>query len=440
MPKIPSSLEELLFLFRPCFTAPSFETFRALCVGFISRVGPRTITGCLKGARLQGVWHHSKAHRFFARASWSCDDIGLKLLNFVTERLIPTDGPLLLAIDDTLFIRSGRKVAGSFFHYDAAASNRSGKCSAWGNNWVVLGFVVRLPFMPKRSICLPLLFRLWRPGDKERTKPKLARELVELVAKRHRKREIQVVGDSAYATGAFAKLPPGVTLTARLRRGAALYELTPPRTGKRGRPRKKGERLPSLAEIADNPQTDWQRLKVRRYGKTARIEVHAFDCLWYEVFDSQPARVLLVRNRNRSEGFDVALVTTDPEPTPEQLISRYADRWSIEVCFQDAKQIVGVGEARNRTERAVSCTVPFGFICLTLVVTWYALYGHAPGDIADHRLNAPWCRTKAAPSVADMLAKLRRVIIATPFLPSPLHKPTCQEITAVTQAWAAAEL
>ena len=150
--------------------------------------------------------------------------------------------------------------------------------------------------------------------------------------------------------------------------------------------------------------------------------------------------MVLVRDQDRGKGFDLALVTTDLEATPEQLISRYAKRWSIEVASFDAKQLIGVGEARNRTERAVSRTVPFGFLCLSLVITWYALYGHAPEDVAGHRLNAPWYRTKAAPSLADMLAKLRRVIIATPFLTGPLHKPTYQEITAVTQAWAAAEL
>ncbi len=35
-----------------------------------------------------------------------------------------------------------------------------------------------------------------------------------------------------------------------------------------------------------------------------------------------------------------------------------------------------------------------------------------PADVDDARAQAPWYRTKAQPSVADMLTKLRRVIPA----------------------------
>jgi len=57
-------------------------------------------------------------------------------------------------------------------------------------------------------------------------------------------RHIHVVTDSAYAGGELKKLPPRVTWTTRLRKDAALYGLPPQRTGRRGRPRQKGDRLP----------------------------------------------------------------------------------------------------------------------------------------------------------------------------------------------------
>ena len=63
---LPSSLNELLILFSPCFTRPTFRTFRALLAGQISQTGLRTVTGMLVGARLQAVWHHARAHRFFS--------------------------------------------------------------------------------------------------------------------------------------------------------------------------------------------------------------------------------------------------------------------------------------------------------------------------------------------------------------------------------------
>jgi hypothetical protein len=40
-----------------------------------------------------------------------------------------------------------------------------------------------------------------------------------------------------------------------------------------------------------------------------------------------------------------------------------------------------VGEARNRTRRAVERTVPFGLICFSVVTVWYTLHGHCASDV-----------------------------------------------------------
>src|ERR1019366_9332496 len=147
-----------------------------------------------------------------------------------------------------------------------------------------------LPFL-ERTVCLPVLFRLWhqrRPAyakadkpDPERPgKPAMARELVDLLAERLSGRRIDLVGDAAYATEAWRGLGATVTVTSRLRANAAIYKPTPERTGKRGRPRKWGRRLPRLAEIATSPATRWVEHTVRRYGKTETLLLHTLDCLW----------------------------------------------------------------------------------------------------------------------------------------------------------------
>jgi hypothetical protein len=83
------------------------------------------------------------------------------------------------------------------------------------------------------------------------------------------------------------------------------------------------------------------------------------------------------------------LVTTDLDSSAEDLVARYAARWRIEQAFADARQIIGVGQARNRTRRAVERTVPFGLICFSMVTVWYALHGHAPEDVTGHRGSGP---------------------------------------------------
>ena len=410
---LPTSLVCLLSLFRPCFTAPSFATFSGLALGFLARVGRHTVTGCLQAAGLAGLWHHARAPLLLAGA-------------LVAGRARP-----LPARARGREARARRRAA--------PARRRRHPPSPLGQEGLRLPLALRrrgedeagpalglgqqlgLPrrrrpaSLPRPPLCLPVLFRLWRPKQPRRTKPWLARELVELVASRYPGRRLEVVADAAYAAQALASLPENVTVTARLRRDAALFGLAPPRAGKRGRPRTKGERLPSLSQLADDPGTEWQTVAVSRYGHSAEVRLHGVRCLCYGVFAGQEVTVVLAREEKTTAGFDLALVSSDTEASAPALVERYARRWAIEVCFQEAKQLAGVGEAQNRTREAVERTAPFGFLCLSLAVVWYALFGHAPADVHEHRARAPRYRTKAHPSLADMLAKLRREIIAAQF-------------------------
>ena len=122
------------------------------------------------------------------------------------------------------------------------------------------------------------------------------------------------------------------------------------------------------------------------------------------------------------------------QQTPE------GERWPIEVCYEDAKHVFGVGQARNRTRNAVERTAPFQFLTMTLVIVWYALHGHHPDDVAEHRARAPWYLSKTNPSSTDMLAKLRRTIIAAQYHPGRGATPTPAVFTQVQHAWAAAGL
>lgn len=72
----------------------------------------------LGASGLSGVWHHSRAHRFFATTRWNPDHLGLILLGLIAGWLVPVDAPIVLAVDDTLFRRSGRKVHAACWAYD----------------------------------------------------------------------------------------------------------------------------------------------------------------------------------------------------------------------------------------------------------------------------------------------------------------------------------
>ncbi len=129
--------------------------------------------------------------------------------------------------------------------------------------------------------------RVPRPGGAaDGSRLWLACRMAQMLAGALPGRRIHVVADAAYAGEELKKLPPGVTWTTRLRKDAALCELPPARTGRRGRPRAKGVRLPSLDVLAR--RAAFGPVTVTRYGKTATIHAEAITCLWHGVFGPRP--------------------------------------------------------------------------------------------------------------------------------------------------------
>jgi hypothetical protein len=437
VPTLPGAFTRVLAAFRPCFTAPTFQTFTMMVAGLVAQPVRRTVCGMLTGAGPARVWHHSRAHRFFSHARWNPQQIGLLLAELIVSQLLAAGAPITVAIDDTLFRRRGKKVhAAGWFHDGSAA----GKVElGFGNNWVVVAMVVTLPFC-SRPVALPVLAALAVKGGP--AKPDLARDLLDLIAEHFGDRDIHAVGDSAYGCGAFAGLGDAMTMTTRAKINATFYHLAPPRTGKRGRPALKGKRIGTPTEVARS--ATWKTVTVSRYGATNTVKIAEQVCLWYGTWRTDTVRVILVRDTGRTtktsttSGYDIALVTTDPTATAEEIIARYAARWSIEVTFFDVKNILGAGQARNRVPQAVQRTVPFGLFCHSILIVWYALHGHHQHDAAHRRTSAPWYRTKTEPSTLDMLTKLRHQIIATRFMPTTPRPATTQEIMEVQQAWAQA--
>jgi DDE superfamily endonuclease len=411
--QVPTSLAGLLSLLAPCFTQPTLQTFSMLVVGFVGRVRDCTVTGMLQAAGLAGEWHHSRAHDFFARRRWDPDELGLILLDFLVSVFVKAGAPIRLALDDTLFGRSGRRVWGAHYLHDGAQPEGSGRRTRWGNCWVVVVLVVELPCLGGRPVGLPILFRLFRPKDDQHrdrpSQPELARTLIDMVLARFPARVVELVMDGAYATKAWRGLPDRVTVTTRMRANAAVFALAPPRTGKRGRPALKGARLASLTRLAASAV--FTPVTITGPDGRSRVEhVWSTTCLWYGPFHTRPVVLMLIRKPDRTDGFDVALASTDTTATTAGLIARHDSRWTIETAHQEAKAH-GVGQARNRVQRAVERTVPFGFLTQTITIAWYALHGNPDADLHARRRQAPWYRQKTTISYSDMLAALRHELI-----------------------------
>jgi hypothetical protein len=437
---LPASLGGLLLMLRPCFTGPSFATFCGLAAGLCGQVRRRTVCGMLLGAGLSRCWPHDRAHYFFARAAWDLDELGLAVARVVVALLVPAGEPVAVAVDDSVFRRSGRKVWGAAWQHDGSSPARN-KLS-FGTCFVTAGIVVRLPFLA-RPACLPVLARLHVPGTgrqgrrARRQAPAAstvttAAALVALLAGAFPGRRIDVAADAHYHGPALRDLPATVTWTTRLPRNAVLFAPAPPRVRKPGRPPRKGPRLGTPADLA--AAAAWTPAIVRIYGRDTAEDLAEVTCLWYGCLDTITVRVILARDAVTT----LALVTTDLAAPAAALIERYAGRWSIEQAFSDARHVLGAGEARTRARNAVERTVPFAMLVHTLVVLWYARHGHDPADITARRQAQPWYTAKTGPSFEDMLTKLRRVLITARISGGSAAHPEPGQIQAVLAAWHAA--
>jgi hypothetical protein len=403
-------------------TAPSFTNFLVLLAGWVF-AGRRTVTQMILAAGAMEEKHFSTYHRLFATARWSRDRLGLAVFGLLEPWL---EGTIFLAIDDTLARKRGQKMFGTGMHYDPLLSSRGKRITNWGHSWVVLGVVVRFPCWPDRPFCLPILFRLYlnqKRAAKERrryrTRPELAVELLEILCRFRRSRRFHALADSAYGgQSVLAVLPENCDLTSRLTLKARLYGAPPKRQpGQKGRPRKRGERLPTPEAMLEQRA---RRLCLAIYGRCEKARVCDVEARVYAVPD-RPLRVVAVEALRGGRGRE-AFYSTSFQATAEEILTWYAWRWSAEVTFHDSKQHLGFEDPQGWTRQAVERTAPTAMLLYGLILLWYVKEGHQDGR------EYPWYPSKKHPSFFDMLSTLRRKSIRQQVLSLGLSGPGSRKV------------
>jgi DDE superfamily endonuclease len=196
-----------------------------------------------------------------------------------------------------------------------------------------------------------------RRGKRHKKISEWAWQMLLVLRRWYPKREIVAVADRANASlkllDRCRKLTNPVTFITRLRLDAALYEPAPPRRpGQIGRPRLKGERLPNLSEVAQDPKTAWKPTTIANwYGSgQRRVEIASETAVWYSTgLFALPVRWVLVRDPEG--GFKTqALLCTDLEADPEKILSWFVMRWQLEVTFQEVRRHLGFETQRQWSE------------------------------------------------------------------------------------------
>lgn len=385
-----------------------------LLIGTVLARGRRTVTSWIRAAGLSGEFR--RCYTTVSAAGKRADLMAARLAHEVVKPLVTGAARLTFALDDTPTERYGRHVQGAGVHHNPTPGP-AGSPFVYGHVWVVLGLLAAHPAWG--VVALPLLARLYvreknlaaiapqhRPAFK--TKLELAADLVRWAARwlGFLGKPLWVVADGAYAKAPFLKpmRSLGVTVVSRLRRDSALWTVPGPRPPhRRGPSRTYGEHRIDLAKRAGQ-RRGWTTGTFTLYGKETAKRYKTFVATW------RPAggaiRVVLV---DEPTGW-AAFFCTDPAAAVADVLAGVADRFSLETCFRDCKEVVGAGQQQVRF---VWANVGAFHLCLwafTLTEAW--AWNRAEKEMVGHRSASPWDDDPRRPSHADKRRAWRRALLA----------------------------
>jgi len=395
-----SAWQGLLLMFFFAFSDPVRPTFQRLLTGWVLATGRRTICGIIPFADPEHSRPHDAYHYLFTHARWFLSSLWWHWARFVIEKFAPS-GPVPLDLDDTLFHKSGKQVDGAGWWRDAVRSTGTHTVHALGLNLVLLTLRVRAPWGGE-PLGIPINMRLHRKDGESLLE--LAEAMVREVAGWLPGREFSLCADGFYAALAGHGLPRTV-FTSRMRRDAALYEEpAPARKGQRGRPRKKGARLPTPEQLAARAR-NWERVQVEERGQLKERLLFTCVVLWYTVCGSRPVRLVISRDPAGHEEDDF-FFTTETSIQPQAVVGTTAGRWCIEDTFRNTKQFLGAEEPQVWKGQGPERAAGLSFLLYGLVWVWYLLYGYKHTEMP----RREWYRHKQHPSFQDALYALRQVL------------------------------
>jgi hypothetical protein len=418
---LPATMIRLLVPFAPLFSRRVWQNAQVLLMGAILAPGRRTVSSALRAMGLDRHKGFHRYHRVLSHASWSSVKASRVLLGLLVEMFVPAGDPLLVGIDETLERRWGKKISAKGVYRDPVRSTQDNFVKSSGLRWVCVMLLVEIPWAA-RVWALPFLSALApseryaaKRGKRHKKITEWAWQLLLVVRRWYPQREIVAVADRAYASlkllDRCRKLRDPITFITRLRLDGALYEPAPPRRpGQIGRPRLKGERLPNLSVVAQDPKTVWKPTEIANwYGSEDRtVEIASQTAVWYSTgLFAVPIRWVLVRDpegRFKTQ----ALLCTDLDADPQKILSWFVMRWQLEVTFQEMRRHLGFESQRQWSDMAIRRTTP-ALLGLFSLVTLFA-HGRMR-QAAGVLWQTAWYR-KRDPTFSDALAMVRKELWA----------------------------
>jgi hypothetical protein len=428
---VPRILAEWLWPFIGCFTASNWNHVLVLVAGAVLSPGRRTVTAALRVMGLDQSASVAVYHRVLSTARGSARFAAHQLLELLVIAFVP-QGPVIIALDDTIERRWGRKIRKRGIYRDPVRSSHGHFVKVSGLRWLCVMLLAPVPWagcvwaLPFLTILAPSERYAQKRGRRHKKLTDWGRQALLQTARWLPDRRIVAVADSSFSVIELLRsVSPHVDVVTRLRLDAGLYEPPPlPRPGARGRPRVKGARLPTLNERVADPATAWQRVVIQGwYGRTQhRLDVATGTALWHHPGRRVLIRWVLVRDAEGSKEPQ-AFLCTDLNAEPTEILGWFVRRWRVEVTLAEVRRHLGVETQRQWSDLAILRTTPALLGLFSLVTLWANRIKGEHGVLPNRVRWYP----KADPTFSDALALVRLELWTSPtFATSPEHRESAK--------------
>lgn len=418
MPFLPTVIVSLLANFAVVFTSPTWKYAQTLIVGAILCNGKRTVSSVLRVMGLAHKPRFERYHRVLSKAQWNEFRLTRILLGLLIG-LLPSGVPIIIAMDETLERRSGKRITAKGCYRDACRSSHNLVIKCFGLKWLCAALVIKLPWS-NRYWALPFMTALC-PSKKHdefkglRHKSSIDRAIqMVYIISRLVKRSWILLGDGGFACiklgHACAK--SGVILVSRLRLDAALFDEIIVSTGKRrGRKPVKGQKIPTLKQQLQDSKIQWQEHKVAWYGRVLKtVKLSTGINIWYKSGE-KPLKIRWVivmdPETNRTEAF----FSTDTNMDAVAIVENFVLRWNLEVTFEEVRANLGVETQRQWSDKAIRRTTPVLMGLFSVVCLIADMQNKLTNDLIQ-TVSAAWYDKQDNATFSDVLIYVKRLIIA----------------------------
>ena len=339
----------------------------------------RTVTGLICTSGLQFAdW--TADYRFFSRDRFDPDVLFDAVRRGIIEHLDP-DRPLVVAMDDSISRKRGRKIPGAGWRRDPMSPPFHANL-VWGRRFIQISAILPAGQSEGPGRAMPIDFshttspvkpkrkapeQEWLEYRRARREQSLSQQGIERLQRLRNQmncdgqgeRPLHVAVDGSYTNGTVLKqLPEDTTLIGRIRRDARLHCLPDPRAdGTMGRTRLYSTTIITPDDVRKDPSIPWQTAPVFAAGKIHQMRYKTVaPLLWRPAGPNCQLRLVIIaplayRPTQKSRVLyrhPAFLICTDPALAPEQILKTYVSRWDIEVNFRDEKQLIGFDQAQVR--------------------------------------------------------------------------------------------